>query len=101
MMNLAINILQNDLGYTVQLNGEIDAYTASDLKNKVMPIASEKEVYIVVDFNKVDYMDSTGLGVFIALLKAIKKNDGKTAYDIALEKGYESLLHHLQEEVSL
>ncbi len=42
MMNLAINILQNDLGYTVQLNGEIDAYTASDLKNKIMPIASEK-----------------------------------------------------------
>lgn len=33
-MNLGINILQNDVGYTVQLNGEIDAYTASDLKNK-------------------------------------------------------------------
>ncbi len=42
MMNLGINILQNDVGYTVQLNGEIDAYTASDLKNKIMPIASEK-----------------------------------------------------------
>ncbi|MEH7895769.1 anti-anti sigma factor, partial [Bacillus thuringiensis] len=28
MMNLEINILQNDVGYTVQLNGEIDAYTA-------------------------------------------------------------------------
>ena len=42
MMNLAINILQNNVGYTVQLNGEIDAYTASDLKNKIMPIASEK-----------------------------------------------------------
>ncbi|MGQ7061144.1 anti-anti sigma factor, partial [Bacillus cereus group sp. BceL175] len=26
MMNLAINILQNDVGYMVQLNGEIDAY---------------------------------------------------------------------------
>ncbi|ARJ22484.1 ankyrin repeat domain-containing protein [Bacillus mycoides] len=33
--------------------------------------------------------------------KMIKKNDRKTAYDIALEKGHESLLHHLQEEVSL
>ncbi|HDR3887094.1 TPA: ankyrin repeat domain-containing protein [Bacillus cereus] len=33
--------------------------------------------------------------------KMIKKNDGKTAYDIALAKGHESLLHHLQEEVSL
>lgn len=80
MMNLAINILQNDGGYTVQLNGEIDAYTASDLKNKIMPITSEKEVHIVVDFHNVDYMDSTGLGVFIALLKAVKKNDGKLEF---------------------
>ena len=28
-----------------------------------MPITSEKEVQIVVDFHNVDYMDSTGLGV--------------------------------------
>lgn len=32
--------------------------------------------------------------------KTIKKNDGKTAYDIALEKGYDHLLHHLQQEVN-
>ncbi|NIA59297.1 STAS domain-containing protein [Bacillus pacificus] len=80
MMNLGINILQNDVGYTVQLNGEIDAYTASDLKNKIMPIANEKEVHIVVDFTEVEYMDSTGLGVFIALLKAVKKTDGKLEF---------------------
>ncbi len=70
MMNLGINILQNDVGYTVQLNGEIDAYTASDLKNKIMPIASEKEVHIVVDFTEVEYMDSTGLGVFYSAIKS-------------------------------
>lgn len=28
--------------------------------------------------------------------KTIKKNDGKTAYDIALEKGHNHLLHYLQ-----
>ncbi|ADY22086.1 ankyrin repeat domain-containing protein [Bacillus paranthracis] len=33
--------------------------------------------------------------------KAIKKNDGKTAYDIALEKGYDHLLHHLKQEVNV
>ncbi|WP_142337567.1 ankyrin repeat domain-containing protein [Bacillus sp. AFS059628] len=33
--------------------------------------------------------------------KAIKKNDGKTAYDIALEKGYNHLLHHLKQEVNV
>ncbi|MFK4289479.1 ankyrin repeat domain-containing protein [Bacillus sp. RC250] len=33
--------------------------------------------------------------------KTTKKNAGKTAFDIAVEKGHEHLLHHLQEEVSL
>ncbi|MGN4443428.1 ankyrin repeat domain-containing protein [Bacillus cereus group sp. MYBK79-1] len=33
--------------------------------------------------------------------KMIKKNDGKTAYDIALEKGYEHLLQHLKQEVNV
>ena len=80
MMNLAINILQNDVGYTVQLNGEIDAYTASDLKIRLCLLQAKKEVHIVVDFHNVDYMDSTGLGVFIALLKAVKKNDGKLEF---------------------
>lgn len=46
----------------------------------MMPIASEKEVHMVVDFTEVEYMDSTGLGVFIALLKAVKKNDGKLEF---------------------
>ncbi|MES5919132.1 ankyrin repeat domain-containing protein [Bacillus cereus group sp. RP37] len=33
--------------------------------------------------------------------KMIKKNDGKTAYDIALEKGYDHLLHYLKQEVNV
>ena len=28
--------------------------------------------------------------------KTLKKNDGKTAYNIALEKGHNHLLHYLQ-----
>ncbi len=46
-----------------------------------MPIASEKEVHIVVDFHNVDYMDSTGLGVFYsAIKKRLRKNDGKLEF---------------------
>lgn len=33
--------------------------------------------------------------------KMIEKNDGKTAYDIALEKGHEHLLHYLHQEVNI
>ncbi|MDL2417974.1 ankyrin repeat domain-containing protein [Bacillus tropicus] len=33
--------------------------------------------------------------------KTIKKNDGKTAYDIALEKGHNHLLHYLHHGVNV
>ncbi|WP_253717646.1 STAS domain-containing protein, partial [Bacillus cereus] len=34
----------------------------------------------IYEFCNTLYMDSTGLGVFIALLKAVKKNDGKLEF---------------------
>ncbi|CAM4186180.1 STAS domain-containing protein [Bacillus manliponensis] len=75
-MDLVIEIHQDELKYNVKIAGEIDAHTAADLKKRLMVTASEKNAHIIVDFTEVTYMDSTGLGVFIALLKAVKKNHG-------------------------
>ena len=75
-MNLTIDIQQNEQQYYVTLAGEIDAYTSPELKQKFTNITEQTNPHITVDFTKVSYMDSTGLGVFIALLKSIKKKDG-------------------------
>ncbi|MCM3006666.1 STAS domain-containing protein [Priestia koreensis] len=79
-MNLTIDIKEHANEYDVTLAGEIDAYTAPELKKRFMSITENKNPDITVDFTNVSYMDSTGLGVFIALLKAVKANDGSLQF---------------------
>jgi anti-sigma B factor antagonist len=79
-MNLKIDIQQTEQQYYVALAGEIDAYTAPELKMKLMNMTQQANPHITVDFKDVSYMDSTGLGVFIGLLKSIKKTEGSLKF---------------------
>ncbi|SET79460.1 anti-sigma B factor antagonist [Oceanobacillus limi] len=76
-MNLEINVTEHPDIILVQLSGEIDAYTAPQLKDKLIPLTNRKGVRIEVDLENVNYMDSTGLGVFISALKSSKENGSK------------------------
>ncbi|MUK89710.1 anti-sigma factor antagonist [Ornithinibacillus sp. L9] len=72
-MNLDINVTENSEKYLVHLSGEIDAYTSQKLKDTLLPLTKKKGYTLVVDLEQVNYMDSTGLGVFISVLKATKE----------------------------
>lgn len=72
-INLDIEVVENDLTTTLVLAGEIDAYTAPKLKEALLPITQKAGVTVIVDLEKVDYLDSTGLGVFISALKSTKE----------------------------
>ncbi len=73
MLNLHIET--NDHGETqeIKLAGEIDAYTAPKLKEALLPLTKLEGKTIIVDLEQVNYMDSTGLGVFISALKSTKE----------------------------
>ncbi|GEN47150.1 STAS domain-containing protein [Alkalibacillus haloalkaliphilus] len=73
-MNLHVEDHQEDKYGILKLSGEIDAYTAPQLKEKLLTLVEEKES-VEVDLTKVSYMDSTGLGVFISALKLSKEKD--------------------------
>ncbi|WP_027964891.1 STAS domain-containing protein [Halalkalibacillus halophilus] len=75
-MNLHIDDFKNDDVATLKLSGEIDAYTAPQLKEKLLGYVKEYDE-VQVDLEKVNYMDSTGLGVFISALKTSKENESK------------------------
>lgn len=72
-INLDIQVVENDLTTTMVLAGEIDAYTAPKLKEALLPLTQKDGVMVIVDLEKVDYLDSTGLGVFISALKSTKE----------------------------
>jgi anti-sigma B factor antagonist len=73
MMNLAIDVLTEDKKFIVNLSGEIDAYTAPDLKEKLLPLTKHPNHVVEVNLEDVNYMDSTGLGVLISGLKSTKE----------------------------
>jgi anti-sigma B factor antagonist len=75
-MNIKVDIDKSDDKTVVLVAGEIDAYTAPKLREALLPLAEESNPDLIVNLKDVSYMDSTGLGVFVGLLKKIRKNDG-------------------------
>lgn len=73
-INLSIDVATTDNQTVLTVKGEIDAYTAPLLKEKLLPSTAKEAEKIVVDLNDVTYMDSTGLGVFISALKSTKEH---------------------------
>ncbi|WP_026895528.1 STAS domain-containing protein [Clostridiisalibacter paucivorans] len=55
--------------------GEIDIYTAPEFKDILLDIIKEKTISIVIDGERLEYIDSTGLGVLISGLKKLKEKD--------------------------
>ncbi|WP_058305772.1 STAS domain-containing protein [Gracilibacillus massiliensis] len=76
-MNLDIEVMDYSETQQVKLIGEIDAYTAPRLKETLLPLTKIKNTKVVVDLEQVNYLDSTGLGVFISVLKSTKEHDSE------------------------
>ncbi|MBV7505224.1 STAS domain-containing protein [Bacillus sp. sid0103] len=76
-MNITIDKQQRDEVVVVLVAGEIDAYTAPQLREELLSLAEAGNKVITVNLQDVTYLDSTGLGVFVGLFKQLKENDGE------------------------
>ena len=64
----------------VDMNGELDMSNAIDFKNEVVnEFISKGELNIALDFENMEYIDSSGLGVIVSLHKRCKLNGGRLA----------------------
>lgn len=61
----------------IEVDGEIDAHTAPALKEAVARSIDQGERRIVVDLQRVSFMDSSGLGVLVSALKRIEGRGGE------------------------
>ncbi|MCM3575556.1 MULTISPECIES: anti-sigma factor antagonist [Mesobacillus] len=76
-MNISIDVKETESTLAVKVSGEIDAYTAPQLREKLFPMSEKEGVKMVVDLSEVNYMDSTGLGVFVGVFKNVRAHDGE------------------------
>ena len=75
-MDLDVEAIREKDVSVIALRGEIDVYTAPLLRQKIVDLVDEGALNIVVDMEKVDFLDSTGLGVLVEGLKRVKTRGG-------------------------
>ncbi len=61
----------------VYLSGELDIYTAGKFKEKIYAVADFIEADLIIDCKELNYIDSTGLGIFVGTLKRLKQRNRK------------------------
>lgn len=74
---MSVNIeskLDNNF-WNVDINGELDVVGADKVKTHLNSLIEEQPVDIKMDFTNLEYIDSTGLGALIGVLKRLKVND--------------------------
>lgn len=60
----------------IRVNGEVDVATAPQLRQALVDADAEGAANVVVDLAKVEFIDSTGLGVLVGGLKRVRLRGG-------------------------
>jgi anti-sigma B factor antagonist len=75
-MDLAVDVYAMADCTVIDVDGEVDVYTAPRLREKLAQVASSGQNHLVVNLDAVGFLDSTGLGVLVGALKRVRAEDG-------------------------
>lgn len=64
---------ENDL--EIMPIGEVDIYTSPELKSLIYELIEEKNIDLVINGEKLEYIDSTGLGVLMGIYKKLQEKN--------------------------
>ena len=75
-MDLVVQVEEIDGWAIVRASGDLDLTTAPRLRERVVQVITEGQPRVVLDLDGVDFVDSTGLGVVVGLLKRTRSQGG-------------------------
>ncbi len=75
-MDLKLGHYSKDGIEVVNVEGEIDIYTAPRLRELLIDLVSKNNYQLVINLEKVGFLDSTGLGVLVGGVKRVRPHDG-------------------------
>jgi anti-sigma B factor antagonist len=76
-MDLGLEVDSSRGSVTVlTVEGEVDIATAPKLREKLVELAAGGATRVVVNLEKVEFLDSTGLGVLVGGLKRVRAHEG-------------------------
>ena len=78
--------------YVIAARGEIDLFTAPELKKVITEVIENGERRVAIDLSEVSFLDSTALGVLIGAVKRLRSRGGALAVvntDSSIAKTFE------------
>lgn len=75
--NTDVKYSEEEKKWVFKLEGDMDIYTSDTFKDQAVRSFEEKEADLLIDGEKLDYMDSTGLGALIGILKLVQESNYK------------------------
>lgn len=76
MSTFNINVKTGSNIDILEIRGELDAHTASELERSFKKLIDTNRHNIVVDFSELEYIASAGLGVFMAYIEDVRSLGG-------------------------
>jgi anti-sigma B factor antagonist len=83
-MNIAVQ--EGAQTISVTISGDIEMVTIKDFKEKLLQLGQSSDKDIEIDLSNVEYIDSSGVGVLISLLKMQKKKGKNLKIDKVSDK---------------
>lgn len=80
-LNISINFKEAEDKWIIVPEGELDIFTSPNFKEKVLESFEKNKTDILINGEKLEYVDSTGLGSLISILKKVKESDKKIYLD--------------------
>ena len=75
-MELSLSTYDSGDHTVLEVGGEVDVYTAPRLREKLVELVETGARHVVVDLSRVEFLDSTGLGVLVGALKRLRAVNG-------------------------
>jgi len=63
--------------YLIAVDGELDMYTAPQLKSALQEAIDQGQKHLVIDLTRVGFLDSTSLGVLVGGLRRVRSEEGE------------------------
>jgi anti-sigma B factor antagonist len=60
----------------IEIDGFLDAHTAPQLEEELQRLIDQGQLSLVIDFTRLQYISSAGLGVFMAYIEEIREKGG-------------------------
>ena len=73
---MEINLSEVNGFHVVSIEGDVDLNSSPKVRETFKKLVDQSSPKVIVNFEKVTYVDSSGLATFIELMQRLKKNAG-------------------------